>query len=158
MKAFIAAAALLLAVQSASAEGITLSFDGMNRSFIPQMDGARTGFTRFDRIDAISIEGADGAARLVIEMSFLAGARRGDQPHDARISYRPDGWRDYWVSPPVFPQGALTVDGLDLSSLEPRISGSFSVPLCFARSVVDAPNLDHCQTATGRFSTLLVRD
>lgn len=158
MKAIITASALLLAAQAASAEGITLSFDGMNRSFTPRMDGARSGFSRFDRVDAVSIEGADGAARLVIEMSFLPGARGGDQPHDARISYRPEGWRDYWVSPPLFPQGALTIEGLDLSSLEPRISGSFSVPLCFARSVVDAPNLEHCQTATGRFSTLLVRD
>jgi len=158
MKAIITASVLLLASQGASAEGITLSFDGMNRSFTPRMDGARTGFSRFDRVDAISIEGADGAARLVIEMSFLPGARGGDQPHDARISYHPDGWRDYWVSPPVFPHGALTVDGLDLSSLDPRISGIFSVPLCLARSVVHAPNLEHCQTATGRFSTLLVRD
>ncbi len=158
MKAIITASALLLTAQGASAEGITLSFDGMNRRFTPLMDGVRTGFSRFDTVDAISIEGADGAARLVIEMSFPPGARRGDQPHDARISYRPDGWRDYWVSPPLFPQGALAVDGLDLSSLEPRISGSFSVPLCPARSVVHPPNLEHCQTATGRFSTLLVRD
>ncbi len=63
------------------------------------MEGARTGFTRFLSVDAVSIEGKDGVATLVLELALPPGARTIDAPHDARISFRPDGWQDYWVSP-----------------------------------------------------------
>lgn len=137
---------------------LSLEFDGTTHVFAPQMEGARTGFTRFISVDAVSIEGKDGIATLVLELSLPPGARTGDAPHDARISFRPQAWRDYWVSPPDFPFGGIVVDRLDLSSQVPEISGQFAVPLCYTASPVHAPDLTRCLPASGRFSTTLVRD
>jgi len=143
---------------SAIFPGLTLEVDGTAHAFTSQLDGARTGFTRFASVDAVSIEGAAGAARLVVEMSLRPAARTGDQPHDARISYRPDGWRNYWVSPPDFPRGALVIDHLDLSGPAPRIAGHFAVPLCFTPTPLHTPDLTNCLPASGRFDTALARE
>lgn len=137
---------------------LSLEFDGTTHAFAPQMEGARTGFTRFLTVDAVSIEGKDGFATLVLELALPPGARTGDAPHDARIGFRPDGWRDYWVSPPNFPAGAIVIDYLDLSSQTPEISGRFAVPLCYTATPVHAPDPARCLPASGRFSTALVRD
>ena len=148
-----------LSGKSALAEpALSLVFDGTTHVFAPQMEGARTGFTRFLAVDAVSIEGKDGVATLVLELSLPPGARTGDAPHDARISFRPDGWQDYWVSPLDFPAGAIVIDHLDLSSQAPAISGQFAVPLCYTASPIHPPDPEHCLPATGRFTTALVRD
>ena len=138
--------------------GMTLHFKGETRSFTPQMEGARTGFTRFLSVDAVSMEGADGPARLVLELSLPPAARMGDAPHDARISFRPEGWRDYWVSPLEFPHGAVSISHLDLSGPAPRIAGVFEVPLCFIQSPLHAPDLARCSDARGQFDTSLIPD
>lgn len=158
MKLSLCAFSLLIAAQGAAAQEMSLNLSGATLNFTPQMEGGRTGFSRFAQVDAVSIEGGDGMARLVLELAFASGARAGDQPHDARISYRPQGWRDYWVSAPLFPAGGITIDELDLSGLEPRIAGSFRVELCLTRSPVHVPDPDHCQPASGRFTTPLMRD
>jgi len=137
---------------------IELVFDGDARSFEPVTEGARTGFSRFMSVDAVSIEGADGQARLVLELSLPPGAAAGSAPHDARILFRPDGFRDYWVSPPVFPEGAVAIDNLDLSGRAPRIAGRFEVPLCFTPSPLHVPDPARCLPASGRFSTELAAD
>ena len=156
-----AAIALLSAAAPAVAEDLLhLTFDGVTRDFVVQQHGGQTGFTRFLSVDAVGIEGVaaetDGAARLVLEIALPPGARAGDQPHDARIIYRPDGFRDYWVSPPGFPAHGLRVEDLDLSGPAPRISGHFEVPLCFTPSPVHAPG--RCLSASGRFDTALTAD
>ncbi|TVR06891.1 MAG: hypothetical protein EA385_14420 [Salinarimonadaceae bacterium] len=152
-------AALGFGAAPATAEAVlNLEFDGVRHSFAPQMEGARTGFTRFLSVDAVSIEGADGPSRLVLELALPPGARTGDAPHDARISFRPDGWRDYWVSPPEFPEGAVVIDFLDLSGPSPRIAGRFSAPLCFTPSPMRIPDPTRCLPASGSFETALARD
>ncbi len=159
MRRAVLAAAMATLPGAAPAEGVlTLDFDGTQRSFAAQMEGARTGFTRFLSVDAVSIEGVDGPARLVVELSLPPGARTGDTAHDARISFRPEGWRDYWVSPAAFPEGALVIEHLDLSGRAPRIAGRFAVPLCYTVTPVAAPDPARCRPATGRFDTPLVPD
>ena len=138
--------------------GLSLEFDGVTHVFVPQMDGARTGFTRFLSVDAVSIEGADGQARLVVELALPPRAQTTDIPHDARISFRPDGWRDYWVSPHDFPEGSVAIDHIDLSGPSPRIVGRFALPLCFTPTPVHTPDPARCLPASGRFDTALVRD
>lgn len=156
----LAASAAMAFATPAAADSAALSIviDGATHVFAPQMDGARTGFTRFTVVDAVSIEGADGPARLVLELAFPPGARTGAGPHDARISFRPDGWQNYWVSPPDLPIDAVTVDHLDLSGPDPRIVGRFVVPLCFTPSPLHTPDAARCVEASGRFDTALVRD
>ncbi|WP_349371977.1 hypothetical protein [Salinarimonas sp.] len=153
-----AAVAVACAPPATAQTVLDLVFDGDERAFTPVMEGARTGFTRFASVDAVSIEGADGRARLVLELSLPPGARAGDAVHDARILYRPDGFRDYWASPPVFPEGAIVIDDLDLSGRAPRIAGRFAAPLCFTASPMTTPDPSRCRPASGRFSTDLVRD
>ncbi len=150
--------AFSFAAQVNAGSGIALEFDGVGWQFTPQMEGARTGFTRFLSVDAVSMEGADGPARLVLELSFPPGARTGDAPYDGRISFRPDGWRDYWVSPPDFPSGAVLIEYLDLSGPAPRIEGRFTSQLCFTKSPVHPPDPARCQMARGAFATELVPD
>lgn len=159
LRPVIALLALLAIPASALAEpGLSLRFGGVTHLLVLQTDGGQTGFTRFLSVDAVSIEGIDGAARLVVEIALRLGARTGDQPHDARISFRPDGWRDYWVSPPDFPAGGVVIDHLDLSGPHPRIAGHFALVLCFTRSPVHPPDPDRCRPASGRFDTPLMRD
>jgi hypothetical protein len=139
--------------------GLTLEFDGATHVFVPQMDGARTGFTRFLSVDAVSIEGADGLARLVVELALPPrGSQTPDVPHDARISFRPDGWRDYWVSPLEYREGSVVIDHIDLSGPSPRIAGRFQMPLCFTPTPVHMPDTARCLPASGWFDTALVRD
>ena len=155
-----ALAAVLVALPGASpAETVlTLTFDGVVHAFVPQMEGARTGFSRFATLEAVSIEGAAGPARLVLEVSLPRGARAGDAPCAARMSFRPDGWRSYWVSPPDLPGAAVSVEELDLSGPSPRIAGRFEAPLCFTPTPLHPPDATRCRTASGRFATPLVPD
>ena len=146
------------AAPALAGSSMTLQFKGETIFFVLQMEGARTGFTRFMSVDAVSIEGKDGVATLALEFSLPPGARTGDAPHDARISFRPEGWRDYWVSPLDFPAGAVVITHLDLSSQAPEISGHFAVPLCYTATPIHAPDPERCLPATGRFTTVLVRD
>lgn len=155
---FVLATAMAWPTVAQTPGGLSLSFDGVARNFAPIMEGARTGFTRFLTVDAVSIEGAEGPGRLVVELSLPPGARTGDQPHDARISFRPDGWRDYWVWSPDRLAGELMIEQLDLSGPHPRIVGHFEAALCFAHSPVNQPDPDRCLPASGRFDTPLVRD
>ena len=145
------------AVPGAAQPALSLEFDGVAHDFVPMMEGARTGFTRFLSVDTLSIEGVDDPARLVLEFALPPGARTGDQPHDARISFRPDGFRDYWVSPPEFPEGAVVIDHLELSGPSPRIAGRFRVSLCFTPTPIHLPDPAHCLPASGRFDTALVQ-
>ena len=155
-----ALAAALAALPGAAPAGavLTLTIDGSVHSFVPQMEGARTGFSRFATLEAVSIEGTDGPGRMVVELSLPSGARAGDAPYAVRISFRPDGWRDYWVSPPELPGAAVTVEALDLSGPAPRIAGSFEAPLCFTPTPLHPPDATRCRTASGRFATPLVPD
>jgi len=155
---FVLATAMAWPTVAQTPGGLSLSFDGVARNFAPIMEGARTGFTRFLAVDAVSIEGADGRERMVVELSLPPGARTGDQPHDARISFRPDGWRDYWVSPPEVLSGGVMIEHLDLTGPNPRIAGHFALALCFTRSPVHQPDPGSCIPASGRFDTPLVRD
>jgi hypothetical protein len=155
---FVTTAIACLTAQAVGATGIELEFDGERQYFIPEMAGARTGFTRFLNVDAVSMEGKNGPARVVLEFSFTPGARTGDTPYDARISFRPDGWRNYWVSPAEFPSGAILIEHLDLSGPMPHIKGKFTVPLCFTKSPIHPPDMTRCQMASGVFATELVPD
>lgn len=137
---------------------MSLEFDGTTHVFVPQMEGARTGFTRFSSVDAIGLEGADGQMRLVLELALPPGSETGDAPHDARISFRPNGFRDYWVSPPDLPDGTIIIEYLDLSGHAPRIAGHFAVPLCFAASPIHMLDQARCLPASGQFDTALARD
>ncbi|MGJ3264666.1 MAG: hypothetical protein ACFE0R_15670 [Salinarimonas sp.] len=137
---------------------LDLVFDGDALTFTPVMDGARTGFTGFLSVDAVSIEGASGPARLVLEIALPPGSSTGAAPHDARILYRPDGFRDYWVSPTPFPEGAIAIERLDLAAATPRIAGRFEAPLCFTASPMHLPDPARCVTVSGRFDTPLVHD
>lgn len=151
-------AALALAGAAGPAATQTLDLGGVGHAFDAGGEGARAGFTRFMTVDAVSVEAVDGAARLVLEFALPPDARTGDQPHDARISFRPDGWRDYWVSPPRFPDGGVTIEHLDLSGPVPRIAGQFAVPLCHVASPLQRPDPARCLPARGRFDVILGRD
>ena len=157
-RAALAAALVALPGASPAETVLTLTFDGVVHAFVPQMEGARTGFSRFATLEAVSIEGAAGPARLVLEMSLPPGARAGDAPYAARISFRPDGWRDYWVSPPGQPRVAVRIEQVDLAGPAPRIAGSFEAPLCFTPTPLHPPDPATCRTASGRFATPLVPD
>lgn len=135
---------------------LRLHFDGAHQVFTLVTEGGRSGFTRFAALDAVSIEGQDGPARLVVEITLPAGADSGASPWDARISFRPQGFRDYWVSPPAFPEGGIVIDQLALSGPAPWIAGRFDVPLCFTRSPLHPPDPARCLPASGQFDTPLV--
>jgi len=131
---------------------VVLEFDGGNYRLNV---GVGAGFTRFMVVDAVSIHAVATSGRIILEIALPLRAQRGDQPHDARILFQPDGWRNYWSSAPEFPAGGLVVTALDLSGPAPRITGHFSVPLCFTKSPMHTPNLAQCKPATGRFDTVL---
>lgn len=137
---------------------VMLEFDGGSYRLDVGVDGAGAGFTRFMAVDAVSIHAVAVYGRLVLEIALPPRARQGDHPHDARILFQPDGWRNYWSSPPDFPDGGVVVTDLDLSGPAPWIAGHFSVPLCFTQSPIHTPNLARCQPATGRFDTRLTLD
>lgn len=146
------------ALPGSGAAVLSLVFDGVAHDFAPRMEGARTGFSRFAALDALSIEGEDGPARLVLEFALPTDARPGDSPLDARISFRPDGWREYWVSLPLFPAGAVTIEHLDLSGPAPRIAGRAVLSLCLAASPLHPPDPARCAPAILRFDTAVLPD
>lgn len=131
---------------------MSFAFQGETWEFALDDPQSRAGFTRFMSVDAVSFEGVAGAARLVVQLSLPPG---GSVPHDARILYLPDGWREYWVSPLVFPKGGVVVQGLQLSGDQPFIAGHFAVDLCFTRSPMHLPDPEDCAPAEGRFHTPL---
>lgn len=130
----------------------SLAFDGAAHRFGPQTGGARTGFSCFTRLEVVGIEDADGPARLVLELSLLPGARTGDASCAARISFRLDGWRDYWVTPPERSGAAVSVEELDLSGPAPCIAGRFAAPLCFIATPLHLPDPARCRPAARRFA------
>lgn len=149
---------LLVAWPGVALAQVTLKFDGATHQMDTQADTGRAGFTRFMVVDAVSFGAVAGPEQLVLELALPPRARQGDQPHDARILYLPDGWRDYWTSPPDFPEGGVVVTHLVLSGPAPRITGYFAVPLCFTKGPTQVPDLSRCQSATGRFDTPLTQD
>lgn len=134
---------------------IVLEFQGAQISFTLDDPLARAGFTRFMSVDAVSFEGVVGPARLAIELALPPG---GDRPHDARIMFRPDGYRDYWLSPLVFPDDGVVIDDLTLSGADARISGRFETPLCFTATALTLPDPARCDLARGQFQTGLHSD
>ncbi len=152
------AVSAITASASDAQTGMSLEFDGAHHAFAPQLEGGRTGFTRFASVDAIGLEGAQGRMRLVLELALPPGSATRAAPHDIRISFRPEGFRDYWVSPADTPGDTVVIEYLDLSGPSPRIAGQFTVPLCFTVSPLHQPDPARCLTASGRFDTALVRD
>jgi len=149
----------VLATGSVAAQAeVVMAFGEHTYHLDANATGGNAGFTRFMTVDAVSIGAVEGAARVVLELALPPRARQGDQPHDARIMYQPQGWRDYWSSPPDFPEGGVVVSRLDLSGHTPRIAGHFDVPLCFTKSPTHTPDLTQCQPATGHFDIALTPD
>ncbi len=155
MKAACCAILLALPGPLLAQDRIVLEFEGSEMAFTFDDPQARAGFTRFMSVDAVSFEAVAGAARLVIELSLPPG---GDAPHDARIMFRPDGWRDYWLSPLIFPDGGVVVSQLALRGTAPHIEGQFETPLCFTASPMTLPDPDRCVPARGHFRTRLHPD
>jgi len=149
--------ALILALPAPvmAQDWIVLEFQGAQMSFTLDDPLARAGFTRFMSVDAVSFEGVAGPARLAIELSLPPG---GDNPHDARIMFRPDGYRDYWLSPLAFPKGGVVIDDLTFSGPDARISGRFETPLCFTATALTLPDPANCDLARGQFQTGLQPD
>lgn len=134
---------------------MTFRFQDIEQPFALDDPQSRAGFTRFMSVDAVSFEGVAGAARLVVQLSLPPD---GAVPHDARILFLPDGWRAYWVSPLVFPEGGVVVETLRLSGDAPYIAGRFEVDLCFTQSPMHLPDPQNCAPASGRFATPLQRE
>lgn len=156
-----AALALILAAGALPAGAgtpgaLTLDFPGAPASFAPVAGGA--GITRFSMLDAIGIEGAAGAARLVIEIALPPGAGPGTAPVDARVTYRPDGFRDYWQTAAPARDEAITLTRVELAGPAPRIAGRFRVTLCRRADVIAPPDLARCHEAEGGFDTILQPD
>ena len=156
----ILALALALAVgATASAnddDGITLDFPDAPHRFAPVPEGA--GFSRFSMLDAVGVEGAAGPARLVIELALAPDSTPGAAPLEARLTFRPDGFRDFWQTPGPVPEGAVTLTRVDLRGPRPRIAGQFAVTLCRRASVTAPPDTGDCHPATGTFDMALTRD
>ncbi len=152
--------AALVGVPGRAEDVLALVFKGESYQFVPEMEGARTGFTRFAALDAVSLEGArpDGPERLVLQVSLAPGEGADVAPLDGRIMFRPDGWRDYWVSAEVFPPEAIRIEELELSGPEPWIAGGFDLELCLVASPLQRPDASACEQAMGEFRTRLMRD
>ncbi|MCC5991798.1 MAG: hypothetical protein JJT99_04670 [Rhodobacteraceae bacterium] len=118
----------------------------------------RAGMTRFSMLDAISIEGQAGAARLVVKFALPPEAGIDAQPIDARVSYRPDGYVNYWQTAKLPAPGSFIFEQVQLSGPRPRIAGHFEVTLCARASVIAAHDTGNCRVATGSFATKLQID
>ncbi|TVR47289.1 MAG: hypothetical protein EA386_08210 [Rhodobacteraceae bacterium] len=118
----------------------------------------RAGLTRFSALDAISLEGQAGRARLVIELALQPDAGPDPQPLDARVIYRRDGFGTAWQS--IAPPGpdSFAFHDLALSGPHPRIAGTFTLPLCHRATLLETPDPERCKIATGRFDTVLQLD
>jgi hypothetical protein len=149
------AAVGLVAGPTAASDFLTFDFADAPSRFEPVPQ--RAGMTRFAMLDAISFEGAAGPARLVIELALPAQAELGTQPVDARVTYRPDGFTQYWQTIAIAPD-AFVFETLALSGPTPRIVGTFEVSLCLRLSLMQPANPAQCQTASGRFDTALQID
>lgn len=137
---------------------ITFEFQGRVQEFATVLEGARTGVTRFNALEAVSLEGGAGPAQLVIEMSLPPEGAAGAPPLAVRVIYRPAGFRDYWVTPAGLSPESLRIGAIDLRSPTPEIVGSFSVPLCPVASPMHQPQLELCLMASGCFDTPLMRE
>ncbi len=118
----------------------------------------RAGMTRFSMLDAISFEGAAGPTRLVVEIGLPPRAPLDATPVDARVTYRPDGFTDYWQTIGMPRAGEFTFTQLDLSGPRPQIAGEFRVTLCQRASVMVLANTEACRQAVGTFATHLQID
>lgn len=145
------------AAQSASPDVAFMTFDfsGAPEHFSKLPD--RAGMTRFSALDAISFEGVAGPEHLVVKIAIAAGATKQDPLLDARVTYRPNGFTNYWQSIEIAPD-AFHFDLLELSGMTPRIAGGFTVSLCHRASVMTQPDPEQCQTAQGQFFTDLQID
>ena len=148
---------LALAAGPVSAEGaLALAFPGAPKRFAAVPGGA--GITRFSILDAVGIEGAAGAARLTLEIALPPDAGPGTAPLDARVTYRPEGFRDYWQTAAVPPPGAIVLEEVALRGPAPRLAGRFRVTLCRRASVMVAADPGDCRIAAGTFDTPLQID
>jgi len=148
----------LVALPAAARDGgvMTLDFPDAPGRFATVPGGA--GITRFSMLDAIGIEAAAGSARLVLEIALPPGARPGAAPVDAWVTYRPDGFRDYWqtAEPPL--PGAIVVKDVGLRGPSPWIAGRFRVLLCRRASMMVPADPGACRPAAGTFHTTLQID
>lgn len=117
----------------------------------------RAGMSRFATLDAISFEGEAGPARLVVKFALRQDADHQPLLLDARVTYRPDGFTDFWQTITV-EAGAFAFDTLDLSGPAPHVAGAFTVSLCRRASVMVPADPEECQTASGHFNTDLQID
>ena len=118
----------------------------------------RAGMTRFSMLDAISLEGQAGAARLVVKFALPPDAAPDAQPLDARVTYRPHGYVDYWQTAELPAPGAFIFEQVQLSGPRPRVTGRFEVTLCARASVMDMHDSGNCSVARGRFASDLQID
>lgn len=142
----------------AQAEPAFLSFDFGAAPAQFQPVSGRAGITRFAMLDAISLEGQAGAARLVVKFALPPDAGTSAQPLDARVTYRPDGYVDYWQTAERPAPGAIIFEQVQLSGPRPRIAGRFEVTLCARASVMVAHDTGNCSLARGRFESELQID
>ncbi|WP_209425256.1 hypothetical protein [Pararhodobacter sp. SW119] len=150
-----------LAATPAPAQGwLTLDFPGAPARLAPVAGGA--GITRFSMLDAVGIEAAGEAgaetARLVIEIALPPDAAPGTLPLDARVTYRPDGFRNYWQTADLPPPGAIVLEDVALRGPAPRLAGRFEVVLCRRASVMVPADAGDCRSAAGAFDTPLQID
>jgi len=155
------AAPLILALAAAAVPAtagsrLTLDFPDAPERLQPVPGGV--GVTRFSMLDAIGIEGVAGAARLVIEIALPPDAVPGTAPLDARVTYRPDGFRDFWQTTEVPPPGAIVLTEVALRGPAARIRGRFRVLLCRRASVMVPADSGDCHPAEGVFDTHLQID
>ena len=154
--ALIPACAVATATRAGGVDFMRFDFADAPGQFQPVPD--RVGMTRFSILDAISFEGAAGPARLVVKLALPPGAAPGAQPVDARVTYRPDGFSDFWQTADMPGPDAFAFTRLELSGPAPQIVGTFQVLLCRRASVMVPADPETCQRATGAFATELQTD
>lgn len=157
---FILAGVFLISPMPATAEHaagpafLSFTFDGASIQFGPD----RAGMTRFAMLDAISLEGVADRARLVVKFALPPEAGLDAHPLDARVTYRPDGFADFWQSIDAPGPGAFVFDAVQLSGPGPRVAGRFEVTLCRRASVMVQADRSDCRAAKGAFATELQID
>jgi len=146
----------VLAQDAPGASVLQFDFPGAPKAFAPVP--GRAGLTRFGALDALSIEGQAGSARLVVEFALPPDAGPDAAPIDARVTFRPDGFTNFWQTAEMSGSQAIRLTQVALSGPQPRIAGSFAVTLCARASVLRPADPDTCQIARGEFSTQLQID
>ena len=156
--AVFAAFCLVMSAQARADEVVVLRFAFADApqefTYIP----GRAGMTRFSMLDAISIEGQAGAARLVVKFALPPDAGPGAQLLDARVTYRPDGFADFWQTVDIPAPEAFRFERVVLTGPRPEIAGRFNVALCPRVSIMRPADLEGCRMASGQFATHLQID